>query len=248
MSVYTFEPSLLCDHSALISSTFVRSRRHAASHKEMIIPLASDSAFFSLLAAALQQLSAHLLTLRVQFEQTLHELSRTISSAARPMSEAGRDSFVPHSVLSDPTEPVSFTAAPAYAFFHHSHEGKSDLYAWREIFQLYLDAEIFESTSERSRGERSVEDASDRLQAFVDRLKERHLWDEAWLEDKGHLKHETGRLQLKESRKAMVMFLRMNETLLDLKKVRVHPLATASALMVLHRSFNTPMWRPCARY
>ncbi|EIN05532.1 hypothetical protein PUNSTDRAFT_137637 [Punctularia strigosozonata HHB-11173 SS5] len=187
---------------------------------EIIIPLASDSAFFSMLAAALQQLSAHLVTLRAQFEQTLHELSRTISAAARPMSEAGRTSFVPHSVLSDPTESMSFTAAPAYAFFHHSHEGKSDLYAWREIFQLYLDAEIFESTSERSRGERSMEDASERWQAFVDRLKERHLLDEAWLEENGHLKHGTGRLQLKESRKAMFQHANVEALRKILKKHR----------------------------
>jgi hypothetical protein len=170
-----------------------------------------------MLAATLQHLSAYLLVLRGQFEETLHELSRVISSAARPVSESSRSSFAAYSSLSDPTGSVSFNTFPAYAFFHH--ESKSDLYAWRELFQLYLEAEIFESTSERNRGVRTVDDASQRLRAFVERLKERGLFDETWLASDGHTKHASGRLQLKESRKAVTMFLKMNETLLDLKKV-----------------------------
>lgn len=53
---------------------------------EVVIPLVSDTAFFQMLATALQALSAHLLTVHLDFVDTLHDLSRTIGDSARPAS------------------------------------------------------------------------------------------------------------------------------------------------------------------
>lgn len=82
---------------------------------------------------------------------------------------------------------------------------KTDLYAWREIFQLYVEAEVFESVHEMDRGERSVEQSETRLRAFADRVTQRGL---------------TKRLKLKQSKGALEMFLDLNMFILNVKKVR----------------------------
>lgn len=56
-------------------------------------------------------------------------------------------------------------------------DGHSDLYAWREIFTLWIEAEIFESGAERDRGERTIEEAERRLKAFAGELTRRNLGD-----------------------------------------------------------------------
>ncbi len=52
---------------------------------------------------------------------------------------------------------------------------KSDLYAWREIFQLYVESEVFESMSERDRGERDLAETERRLSNFAERVTNRGL-------------------------------------------------------------------------
>ncbi|BFZ59145.1 hypothetical protein YB2330_000149 [Saitoella coloradoensis] len=47
---------------------------------------------------------------------------------------------------------------------------KSDLYPWREVFRLYLDAGVFFADTERERGERTVEKAKERLEWFAKQL------------------------------------------------------------------------------
>ncbi|KAK9242627.1 hypothetical protein V1506DRAFT_555941 [Lipomyces tetrasporus] len=49
---------------------------------------------------------------------------------------------------------------------------KNDLYAWRDIFSLYIDAEIFFSSLEPDQGERSVEQAHERLTWFMDKIRQ----------------------------------------------------------------------------
>lgn len=85
---------------------------------------------------------------------------------------------------------------------------ESDLYSWREIFQLYLDTEIFESIGERTRGERSVEENEKRMQLFVERLSQRGLGDKSTF-------------KMKQSAEALATFLSLNLFILNVKKVRL---------------------------
>jgi len=79
---------------------------------------------------------------------------------------------------------------------------KSDLYAWREIFQIYIEAEVFESIRETSRGERTAEDSERRLLLFAERLKQ-----------KG-----PRTFKMRESQAAFRTFLELNLSILNLKK------------------------------
>lgn len=86
-----------------------------------------------------------------------------------------------------------------------SSKGRSDLYAWRSIFQLWVETQIFESTVEKDRGELEVEEAEKRLGVFADQVVKRGMGD--------------GRtLKSKESRAVLERFLKVNVLLLDLKK------------------------------
>ncbi|KAH9943573.1 hypothetical protein B0H21DRAFT_748514 [Amylocystis lapponica] len=166
--------------------------------RELVIPLVSDTAFFELLVHALQCLTTRLAIVRSDFETKLHALARNISLSARPMSATA--SFSPSKHSSNPA--AVNVHVPSTLFSAH----KSDLYAWREIFQAYVEAEIFESHHERDRGERTVEDAEQRLDTFMQRMNDRGLVS-------GHA------LKLKESRQALQTFLQLNTFILDLRKV-----------------------------
>ncbi|KAJ6535940.1 SPX domain-containing protein [Mycena vulgaris] len=166
----------------------------ATNQVELVIPLASDSAFFRLLATTLQALAEHLLAIHVQFVETLADLTKVVSATARPVS-ATSVGFKAHSALRTDAGGVGVDASSR----------KSDLYSWREIFQLYVEAEIFESVSERSRGERTIEEAETRLKQFAERVTVRGLGD--------------GRkLKLQQSRKALESFLELNLFILNVKK------------------------------
>ncbi|KAH7922741.1 hypothetical protein BV22DRAFT_1016708 [Leucogyrophana mollusca] len=160
---------------------------------ELVIPLRSDTAFFRLLTTALESLSAHLVNVHANFTATLDSLSATISHAARPASSTS--SFHPYSHITSNAASISVTASGA----------KSDLYSWREIFQIYIEAEVFESVGEATRGERSVEDSEERLRLFEERLTQRDL-------------NSKRKLKLAQSRDALEMFLKLNSFILNLKK------------------------------
>ena len=161
--------------------------------KELIIPLLADTAFFRLLSTALQSLSDHLVIVHSEFMATLQNLSLDISQSARPVSSTSP--FHPRSPTSNPASiKPSFFAARA----------KSDLYLWRELFRLYIEAEVFENISEVHRGERTVEDSETRLQAFLGRVAQRGLAKE---------------LKLTQSRAALESFLGLNVFILNVKKV-----------------------------
>jgi hypothetical protein len=169
--------------------------------REIVIPLVTNTEFFEQLSGALLAISAHLLKVHKEFVSSLSRLSREISLSARPVSSS-TSSFHPHSrATSDPTAihvPSSHTLA--------SSSNKSDLYTWREIFQLYLEAEVFESAAESSRGARTVENAEERLKLFSSRISERGL-------------NDVRKLKLKESRNALETFLQLNIFILNVKKV-----------------------------
>ncbi|THH10374.1 hypothetical protein EW146_g8389 [Bondarzewia mesenterica] len=165
--------------------------------REIIVPLVHDTAFYRLLSTALQSIAEHLSVVEAEFTRTLQVLSVGISQSARPVSSTSA-AFHPHSQAAD----AGAIRAP---IFRSTYTSKSDLYAWRQIFQLYVETEVFDSLSERQRGERTIEDSESRLKAFAERVTGRGLGD--------------GRtLKLKESRAALETFLRLNVLLLDLKK------------------------------
>lgn len=196
--------------------------------KEIIIPLASDTMFFEVLMHALQTLGTQLNAVSDEFMANLSTLSRSISSAAKPMSSTN-SSFQPHSNASNPASVSVMTPSSIVQIGHQ----KSDLYSWREIFQLYVDAEVFESHSEKTRGERGIEDAEERLELFKQRLAERGM-------------SEGKALKLKQSRDALQTFLALNSFILDLKRVGFKPFPFV--IISSTHSSNSRRRRPRARF
>jgi hypothetical protein len=180
------------------TTTFFSASTSDGNCKEVIVALASDSAFFQMLHKALATLSAHLQAVKADFMVQISQLAAAISRTARPASEVAGSGFKPLSQLSGSSN-LTFSST-----FRH----KSDLSAWREIFQIYVDSEIFESLNERDHGVRSVEEAEKRLSAFASRVTQNGLGD--------------GRtLRMKESRAALETFLQLNVLILNLLKVRL---------------------------
>ncbi|KAH9929159.1 SPX domain-containing protein [Fomitopsis serialis] len=217
------------DESILISPGVAEAASSANSPPdahEVVIPLASDSAFYQLLTQALQILSSRLTAVRLDFESKLHALSRSISFAARPMSAT--QSFRAHSAHA--THPSAIEVqTPSHIPFAAS---KSDLYAWREIFQLYMDTEIFESHAEASRGERTIEEAEARMARFLEQLESRGL-------------ASGRRFTVRESRDALQMFLSLNAFILDLRKFQ-HATAEATRKILKKHAKRTALPLPPA--
>lgn len=109
----------------------------------------------------------------------------------------------------DPTPRIAPAANSTVAIRQPSQRAsKKDLYAWREIFSLWIEHEIFESSAERTRGERTVEEAQSRLQVFANEVVKRGLGDRRTIKGK-------------KARGAWEEFLRLNVLLLDLKKFQM---------------------------
>ncbi|KAF9044445.1 hypothetical protein BJ165DRAFT_1481247 [Panaeolus papilionaceus] len=163
--------------------------------QEIVIPLVHDSEFFNILSTTLESVSNHLTTVHEEFTDTLVKLSHTISDTAHPASAA-----------SNGFQPLSPVTMHAGAVRVRATNLKSDLYSWRQIFQLYLDAEVFEDITEAHRGEHSIEECERRLQIFADRVAKDGLGD--------------GRkFKLKQSVQALETFLNLNLFILNLKKL-----------------------------
>ncbi|KIM56562.1 hypothetical protein SCLCIDRAFT_1220249 [Scleroderma citrinum Foug A] len=167
--------------------------------QDLIIPLRSDTAFLCLLTSALSSLSGHFSNLHGEFKSSLGSLAVSISSNARPVSSSSPHSFAAYLLSTGNVASVR----PGLV-------GKSDLYFWREVFQLYVEAEIFEDIGEVHRGERSVEEAERRLVLFSQRVA-----------GKG------GSSRLSGSKEALEVFFKINAFILDVKKFQ---LATAEAI------------------
>lgn len=96
---------------------------------------------------------------------------------------------------------------------------KTDLYVWREIFALWVEAQIFESSREKDRGERSTDDVEEKLDWFVDQVAKRKL---------------AKKMRHKESKAALEKFIKLNVELLDMKRFQ---LANEEAARKIVRSF-----------
>jgi hypothetical protein len=150
-----------------------------------------------MLSSELSSLSVLLSTLHASFHSSIPTLSSSISHTAVPLSASSRKSFKP---LSSVTPSGQLTSRSGL-----SSHGPSDLTAWRSIFSLYADSEIFVSLSERDRGERSLPETEARLSRFVSRLSADGL-DRA--------------LVLPSSRQALHTFLQLNASLLHIRKLQ----------------------------
>lgn len=100
---------------------------------------------------------------------------------------------------------------------------KNDLYVWREIFSLWVEAQIFESERERDRGERTVEEAEKRLDWFVAQVAQRTL---------------AKKMRNKESKEALERFIKLNVQLLDLKRFQLANEEAARKIVCHRLSFS----------
>lgn len=176
---------VLESNKALVDICYSSTNTH-----DLIIPLRSDTAFFHLLNTALASLAEHLNTVHGGFTSTLQSLAYAISATARPTSSSARSFSTYSMAISN-----AATLRPS------SGSRNTDLYSWREIFQMYVESEIFESVGERARGERSVEETETRMKQFEKRMQEKR-----------------NKLKLAGSKDALDVFMRMNFFILDLKR------------------------------
>jgi hypothetical protein len=177
-----------------------------STERDFIIPLAADVAFFSLLTRALTSLSEFHAAQQELFRASVEELCGMIRASIQPGSSSPvvmPTPFTPSPMLgAEPSTSSAVSRRPAVK------ASKKDLYAWREIFTLWIEHEIFESSAERTRGERTVEQAQARLQAFANEVVKRGLGDRRTIKGK-------------KSRGAWEEFLRLNVLLLDLKRFQM---------------------------
>lgn len=161
--------------------------------QDIVLPLRSDTAFLCLLASELSSLSDHFATLYSEFTEKLIALATSISSTARPVSSSAPHTFSAYLLSANNVTSVRPGSC-----------GKSDLYFWREVFQQYVEAEIFEGINEADRGERSIDEAEKRLVLF-----------------RGRVAEKARSLRLRCSEEALEMFFKINSFILDVKKFRL---------------------------
>lgn len=142
------------------------------------------------------------MTTCLSYKEGLRALSTDIAALAKPSSAIR--SFDAYSSASPHPAHIGVRAPRSHFIADH----KSDLDRWREIFQLYVETEIFESHREASRGENSIEESECRLALFMDRLGHQGLLDGK-------------KFRMKASHQALGRFLQMNMFLLNMKKVRL---------------------------
>lgn len=175
--------------------------------REFIIPLAADIAFFNLLTAALTSLSTFHAAQQLAFKAAVEKLCLMISQSIQPSSSGSIQ--VLSTPLTPSPKPVGPDSDPVTSGIQRTtRASKKDLYAWREIFTLWIESEIFESNAERTRGERTVDQAEARLKRFADMVVKRGLGDRRTLKGK-------------KVREAWEEFLRLNVLLLDLKRFQI---------------------------
>ena len=172
----------------------------SSSAREYIIPLVSDKAFFDLLTSAMNSLSTQFTAVHSEFMADLEVLSKSISNSALPRSQTD-PSYRPFSVNDDPG---TISIPSTNAAFRPKLDAESDLYLWRRLLGLYIDAEVFESAAKRNRGDRSLADAEIRMTDFSKRV-----------EEEGVLRGKSKKAHLE-----VEAFFRLNNVILDLKKVR----------------------------
>jgi hypothetical protein len=100
--------------------------------------------------------------------------------------------------LEDLSRQIARSARPSSA---RKRLSDSDLYTWRDIFTQYIESEVFESTAELDRGDRSYEESEARLQTFTRRI------------------GASGIKLSKSGQGTLERFLQLNVYLLNVKKV-----------------------------
>ncbi|KAG6816788.1 hypothetical protein H0H87_002944 [Tephrocybe sp. NHM501043] len=186
---------------------------YSPSH-DLVIPLPSDLIFLQTLCTSINEIAAQLATAQTDVVTTLTTLAHAISDCARPASSSG-SGFRPHSAVSIKHWKMSNTTkikVPYVSVLSRSSMltwstmiKQSDLYSWREIFQVYVEAEVFESVDEIHREERSVEESERRLKLFADRVSSRGF---------------SRKSKAKSSNAALDKFLEINMYIVNIKKVR----------------------------
>ncbi|CAO3592375.1 unnamed protein product [Absidia cylindrospora] len=83
-----------------------------------------------------------------------------------------------------------------------SPDQKSDMYVWRHIFSLYMDAQIFQGKVESDRSMRSVQKAKKQMQWFTRQLDEEHL---------------VSKLKNQASKSALQQFMALNAELVTIR-------------------------------
>jgi E3 ubiquitin-protein ligase BAH len=103
--------------------------------------------------------------------------------------------------------------------------GKTDMYQWRQLFEMYLDAQIFFSTHERDHGSRGSAAAKEKLVQFQKHIREKGL-DKAF--------------KVKASHEALQTFYLINERLF--KILRYQELNQQAIMKILKsKSSNSPL-------
>lgn len=102
-----------------------------------------------------------------------------------------------------------------------SRFSKSDLTRWRNIFELYLDAEVFFATHENDHGSRSSQVALKKLKWFQDQVESREL---------------ATQFKLPESRAAFTRFMSLNASLL--KNLQFQELNKLAVTKILKSELN----------
>nr|XP_019045049.1 hypothetical protein I302_06965 [Kwoniella bestiolae CBS 10118]OCF23979.1 hypothetical protein I302_06965 [Kwoniella bestiolae CBS 10118] len=197
----------------------------ATHERDFVIPLSSDLEFFHLLTSALTSLSTFHAKQQTLFKDAVENVCQIISSTISP-STSSSVQVIPVPPTSTPSLPRSSEyfntdSIPIVSNYHGGKTSKKDLYIWREIFSLWIESEIFESSSERTRGERSLEDAEARLKEFANKVIKRGLGDKRSIKGK-------------KSRNAWEEFLKLNVWLLDLKRFQGANVMAARKILKKH--------------
>ena len=133
------------------------------------------------------------LTINLEYDGEFFTLLNQALSSLTTLLQTQKQTFL--GSVQELAKSVSQTSSPA--------RNRNDLYAWRDVFSLWVEAQIFESDSERSRGERSITECEKRLDWFADQVGRRKL---------------AQKMKSKESKSSLERFVQLNQELLQLKR------------------------------
>ncbi|KAL1899197.1 hypothetical protein Sste5346_003119 [Sporothrix stenoceras] len=154
--------------SSLPSPPAERVHSHGARHKSfqrVEVSLTADSEFFGLIYRDMAELERIGHAEQVAITAEVVALGQEVSAVAQP--ERKKRNWFGGST-SEKSNGSTTTVA------HHKYA--SDLTRWRELFELYLDAQVFFSTRERDHGKaRTSAEASKQLDWFQEQVKRRGL-------------------------------------------------------------------------
>lgn len=132
--------------------------------------------------------------INLEYDSEFFTLLNQALTSLTALMDNEKEAFI--AAVTSLAEVISKTASPTLS-------KQNDLYQWREVFSIWVEAQIFESNYELSRGERSVAEVESRLHWFVDQVGRRSLAKK--------MRHKT-------SRAALERFVGLNQELLELKR------------------------------